>query len=338
MRQLIGSLSCTVDAQFMHMPLAVHWVAAHGGEGANSGRTVAAASTSVTTKCQTFGKRSPWPGTDALWLQSPAAGQESCALVYRVRPVTLESRGPLRHCAAPSIGPRILRLVGARLRRSAATEASVGGLCVHPLMIASSVMLCVSFFRLLTAKYGYPRLRQLCVLAPAALCTGARARRLYKLASNRDRESLHSMSVTFSVSGDIVSVAGAAPVSEKQLQRSSLLARLRESDGSADLPLYAKAFINWQKVVDTELDASGLSTEDACGLLEARSPTFHWQLPRSHDPAARLKVLSWPRVGAVQQSCMLVRIATCQILCICSTRIRGPNGVVSIGSRLPRRV
>jgi hypothetical protein len=142
-----------------------------------------------------------------------------------------------------------------------------------------------------------------------------------------------SMSVTVSVSGDIVSVAGAAPVSEKQLQRSSLLARLRESDGSADLPLYVKAFMNWQKVVDKELDASGLSTEDACVLLEARSPTLRWQLPRSHDPAARLKVLGWPRVGQCNSlacSCASPRVR------YCAYALRAY--VVSIVSRLPRRV
>jgi hypothetical protein len=90
------------------------------------------------------------------------------------------------------------------------------------------------------------------------------------------------MSTVLSVNGGVVSVAGAAPVSEEQLQRSSLLARLRESDGSAHIPLLTEAIIIWQKVVESELDARGLSTQDACALLEARLPAVALPLLRSH--------------------------------------------------------
>jgi hypothetical protein len=74
------------------------------------------------------------------------------------------------------------------------------------------------------------------------------------------------------VNGVVTFVAHAdvRQVSEAQVARSPLLARVRLLPGVAELPIRPAAFLSWQNLVEEVCDAEDLSLETACEVFEAR--------------------------------------------------------------------
>jgi hypothetical protein len=59
-------------------------------------------------------------------------------------------------------------------------------------------------------------------------------------------------------------------VSEAQVARSQLLARLRLLPGVAELPIRPDVFLIWQDLVEEACDAEAFCLETACAVFEAR--------------------------------------------------------------------